>query len=205
VPTARTNLDREDKVQEIVEAARRRLLAGGYEAMSVAAIARELKIAQNSIYWYFTSKDDLFAAAFRAIFRDLSARKTPCPALDRVLWATDQLARLAQLRAALRARAAHSATVAGLRSELDQWTRVMLLGRRAPDRDAREPGLAGQAFLAVVEGALSMDLPPLPRRRVVTFAYQRLIEPADPGRSPAHPARPARPVSSGGRSDRPRL
>jgi len=120
VPTARTKLDREDKIQEILDAARRRLLAGGYEAMSVAAIARELKIAQNSIYWYFASKDDLFAAAFRAILLDLGSRSPPGGALERVIWATDQMARFAPLHAALRARALHSAAAAGLLSDLDR-------------------------------------------------------------------------------------
>ena len=180
MPTARTKLDREDKVQEILDAARRRLLAGGYEAMSVAAIARELKIAQNSVYWYFASKDELFAAAFRAILLDVGSRKPPRGALERVVWVTDQMARFASLHAALRARAAHSAAVAGLLSDLDQWIRALLLGESESARRTREPALAGQAFLAVVDGALSLGLPAPKRRQVVTFAYQRLLGSADP-------------------------
>jgi AcrR family transcriptional regulator len=181
VPTARTKLDREDKVQEILDAARRRLLTGGYEAMSVAAIARELKIAQNSIYWYFASKDDLFAAAFRAIVLELGSRRPPRAAVDRVVWVTDQMAQFAALRAALRTRAAHSAAVARLQSDLDRWIQVLLLGEKEPARGAQDAGLAGQAFLAVVEGALSMDLPAPERRELVTFAYRRLIGRAGPG------------------------
>jgi AcrR family transcriptional regulator len=185
VPTARTKLDREDKVQEILDAAQRRLLAGGYEAMSVAAIARELKIAQNSIYWYFASKDDLFAAAFRAIVLDVGSGKPPRRAVDRVVWVTDQMAQLAGLRAALRARSAYSAAIARLQSDLNQWIQVLLFGETKSARAAETAGLAGQAFLAVVEGALSMDLPPAERREVVAFAYQRLFGPAGsgPGRS----------------------
>lgn len=180
MPTARTKLDREDKVQEILDAARRRLLTGGYEAMSVAAIARELKIAQNSIYWYFASKDDLFAAAFRAIVLEIGSRKPPRGVVDRVVWVTDQMAQFAALRAALRARAAHSAAVARLQSDLDQWIQVLLLGENEPARGAEDAGLAGRAFLAVVEGALSTDLPARERREVVRFAYQRLIASAGP-------------------------
>ncbi len=184
MPTARTKLDREDKVQEILDAAQRRLLAGGYEAMSVAAIARELKIAQNSIYWYFATKDDLFAAAFRAIVLEVGSRKPPRGAVDRVVWVTNQMAQFAGLRAALRARSAHSAAVARLQSDLNQWIQTMLFGEAEPAR-GENAGLAGLAFLAVVEGALSMDLPAAECRAVVTFAYQRLVGPAGPrlGRS----------------------
>jgi AcrR family transcriptional regulator len=187
VPTARTKLDREDKVQEILDAARRRLLTGGYDAMSVAAIARELKIAQNSIYWYFACKDDLFAAAFRAIVLELGSRKAPRGAADRVVWVTDQMAQFAALRAALRTRAAHSAAVARLQSDLDQWIQVLLLDGNERAHGDEDAGLAGRAFLAVVEGALSMDLPAPERREVVRFAYQRLIAPA--GKRIGRPAR----------------
>lgn len=65
MPLARTGVDREAKLEEILAAAERRLVAGGYAHMSVAAIARELGLVQNSIYWYFPSKDHLFVAVLR--------------------------------------------------------------------------------------------------------------------------------------------
>ena len=62
MPRTRSEVERDAKVAEILEAAVRRLAEGGYDALSVAGIARELGIAQNAVYWYFPSKDDLFAA-----------------------------------------------------------------------------------------------------------------------------------------------
>ena len=176
MPVTRAKVERQEKVQEILDAATRRLLADGYEGMSVAAIARELEIAQNSVYWYFPSKDDLFAAAFREILARLASKKPPPGTAARVVWVTDQMAHFASLRAALRARAAHSAAVASLQSDLDEWVRTLLLGETGPGPRIRQPpGLAGQAFLATIEGVLSMDLPPRQRRQVITFAYQRLV------------------------------
>lgn len=148
MPVTRAKVERQEKVQEILDAARRRLLADGYEGMSVAAIARELEIAQNSVYWYFPSKDDLFAAAFREILARLASKKPPPGTAARVVWVTDQMAHFASLRAALRARAAHSAAVASLQSDLDEWVRTLLLGETGPGPGSGEagggwPGLPG--------------------------------------------------------------
>ncbi|HTS96447.1 MAG TPA: hypothetical protein VMI33_07485 [Streptosporangiaceae bacterium] len=53
--------------------------------------------------------------------------------------------------------------------------RVLLPGETGPRPGPGGAGLAGQAFLAVIEGVLSMDLPPRRRRQVITLAYQRLV------------------------------
>jgi AcrR family transcriptional regulator len=77
VARTRTDLDREAKTGEILAAAERRLRDGGYPALSIAAIARELGLAQNAIYWYFPSKDHLFVAALERMLRAIVARKPP--------------------------------------------------------------------------------------------------------------------------------
>jgi AcrR family transcriptional regulator len=180
VPVTRTKVKRQAKIEEILDAAERRLLAGGYDAMSVAAISRELTIAQNSVYWYFPSKDDLFAAAFRRILERLVVAKPPARRgrVARVVWVTDQMAEFAPLRSALRRRAAHCAAAAGLQSDLDGWIRQLLLGGIESLRDPKDATIAGEAFLATVEGALAMDPPPPERQRLIAFAYERLVGPA---------------------------
>src|SRR5437016_9513957 len=110
MPLARTGVDRETKVDEILGAAERRLLEGGYDVMSVAGVARDLGVAQNSIYWYFPSKDDLLVAVLRRILGDLAFKKPPKGRglVTQVLWATDQMHDLAPLRADLHDRAQQS-------------------------------------------------------------------------------------------------
>src|ERR1700736_5456330 len=92
MPKTRVEIPKQEKVDELVAAAERRLRTGGYEALSVAAIARELGIAQNAIYWYFPSKDHLFVAALERMLRDIAARKPARAAgeVQRILWFTDQ-------------------------------------------------------------------------------------------------------------------
>src|ERR1700682_1365790 len=94
MPKTRAQVPRAAKVDEIVAIAVRRLRSDGYDGLSVAAIARELGLAQNAIYWYFPSKDDLFVAALEQMLRDVAARKPSRSKdhLERILWFTDQFA-----------------------------------------------------------------------------------------------------------------
>src|SRR4051795_2675791 len=107
MPRTRRAVSRDEKVEEILAVAERRLREGGYEALSVAAIARELGLAQNALYWYFPSKDHLFVAVLERMLRGIVARKPPRRGgVDRqVTWFVDQLAELEPVRASMREQA----------------------------------------------------------------------------------------------------
>jgi AcrR family transcriptional regulator len=178
VPLARTDIDRDTKVEEILEAAERRLVAGGYDHMSVAATARELGIAQNSIYWYFPSKDDLFVAVLQRLLAHLAAKKPPHDRglVTQVLWATDQMHALAPLRSALRGRARHSAAAAKFERELDALIRRLLIHGIEPYLDDEdELQVAATAFMATVEGTFALGLSKPARHRVIKFALERTV------------------------------
>lgn len=63
-PMARNkrDVDAEVKREQIEEAACALFLADGYEATSMAAVAKAAGVAPNTLYWYFASKDDLLVA-----------------------------------------------------------------------------------------------------------------------------------------------
>src|SRR3954468_8355587 len=113
MPRNRREVERDQKIADIVAAATRQALAGGYSALSVAAIARELGVAQNAVYWYFPSKDHLFVAALEQMLRDVVARKPPRQRTleAKVLWFVDQLDALSDVRAAMEDRARTSEVV----------------------------------------------------------------------------------------------
>src|SRR3954467_12092852 len=93
VPRRRVEFERDEKTREILDAATARLREAGYDGLSVAALARELGIANNAVYWYFPSKDELVVAAVAQMLREILDRKPPTSAgLERqVLWFVDQL------------------------------------------------------------------------------------------------------------------
>jgi AcrR family transcriptional regulator len=177
MPRTRTELERDAKVAEIVQAAERRLREGGYEALSVAGIARELGLAQNAIYWYFPSKDHLFVTALERMLEEIAARKPTQQVgeVERILWFTDEFQTLSGLRAAMNERARKSKVVADFVAELDALLARMLSNVL---RDHVAPGelpVAVETFRATVEGTFVKGLDERERHEVLTFALGRLM------------------------------
>jgi AcrR family transcriptional regulator len=178
VPRTRSELERDAKVSEIVEAAERRLRERGYEALSVAAIARELGLAQNAIYWYFPSKDHLFVAALEGMLRNIAARKPKheeTGPVERILWFTDQFQALSDLRGAMNERARDSQVVADFVESLDALLSRMLSNALRDHVGAKDLAVAVETFRATVEGTFVKGLNPRARRKVLTFALERLM------------------------------
>ena len=55
-------VDPEVKREQIEDAARMLFLVDGYEATSMAAVAKAAGVAPNTLYWYFANKDDLLVS-----------------------------------------------------------------------------------------------------------------------------------------------
>jgi AcrR family transcriptional regulator len=182
MPRTRSELDRDSKVAEIVEAAERRLRDGGYDALSVAALSRELGVAQNAIYWYFPSKDHLFVAALERLIRTIAAGKPRGRNVERkVNYFADRLADLSDVRSAMYERARSSEVVADFVHELhDAWRRIVAgaLREHVPES---ELAMAVETLIATIQGALLQDLGPAERRRVIAFALERLTAPPPRG------------------------
>ena len=177
MPKTRHAVSKDEKVGEIVELAERRLRDGGYEALSVAGIARELGIAQNAIYWYFPSKDHLFVAALERMLRKIVARKPSREAgeIERILWFTDQFQALSGLRAAMNERARSSRVVADFVRDLDELLSRMLSNALRAHLPEEELPVAVEAFRSTVEGTFVKGLGKRARREVLTFALERLM------------------------------
>ena len=177
MPRTRSELEREAKVEEIVDAAVRRLSDGGYESLSVAGIARELGIAQNAVYWYFPSKDHLFVAALERMLRDIHARKPPPDrALEKkVLFFVEQLDAMADVRAAMFDRARKSEVVADFARDLDALWRRMLTNVIRGKVSPYDLNATVDTLLATFQGALLRPHTPVELRQTVRFAVRKLV------------------------------
>jgi AcrR family transcriptional regulator len=179
MPKTRTQASRDEKVAEILDAAEARLREGGISALSIAALARKLGVAQNAVYWYFPSRDHLLVAAMERMLADIIARKPKgdeADEVERVLWFTDQLQELSDLRGAMRERARGSEVVAEFVANLDESLSRMLTNVLSDRVAAEELPLAVAAFRATVDGAVARGLPEDERRRVLAYALERLID-----------------------------
>jgi AcrR family transcriptional regulator len=178
MPRTRPELNRQEKVAEIVAAAERRLRNGGFDALSMSGIARDLGLAQNAIYWYFPSRAELFVAVLRRIQDDIGARKPrhSTNIVDRVLWFTDQFAPLYNLRPAMQEQARESLAVGQFVRELDDLLERMLTNvfRERVPKD--ELPLAVDSFRAAVTGAYAQGLSRARRRKLLAYTLQQLLE-----------------------------
>lgn len=173
----RVELERDTKVDEILRAAEGRIREGGYAALSVAGLARELGLAQNAIYWYFSSKDDLFVEVLRRLLRQIVARK-PSRSVDvteRILWFTDQFKELSDLRGAMNERARESPVVADFVDELEGLLSRMLSNALRDHVGPDELPIAVETFRATVEGTFAKGLDTRTRRKVLRYALDRLM------------------------------
>jgi AcrR family transcriptional regulator len=180
MPKRRDEIDRQEKTREILDAATAQLLHGGYDGLSVAALARDIGIAQNAVYWYFASKDALVIAAVERLLTDIVSRKPPASrGLEhQVLWFVDQLAELGGIRAALAQRAQASALVATFVDDMNDRLYQLMRHALEPHVAARELDDAARAFLATVQGTYGNRLAPPARRRVLRYALRKLTTPA---------------------------
>ena len=156
MPATRPHLDRDLKRKQILDAAERLFLRNGYEATAVAEVARRAGVANNAVYRYFPSKDDLLAAMLarrqeRAI-ESLPGPETLTPE-EQVLAMLAQLDQVAKLTAVVHERAQHSAAVARMHDAFhaaaDRLLRSLFQDAGLEVNDA---ALAAKAMMALVEG-----------------------------------------------------
>ena len=180
----RAELNREDKMAEILEVAERRLRESGFEGLSMIGIARELGLAQNAIYWYFPSRAELFAAALRGILEGIAARKPrhSTNIVERVLWFTDQFAPLYNLRPAMQEQAPESTAVAQFVRELDSLLERMLTNLFRERVRENELPLAIDTFRAAVIGAYTQGLSRTRRRKLLAYTLEQQLDTVQPRR-----------------------
>jgi AcrR family transcriptional regulator len=176
VPRTRSDVDRDEKVDEIVDAARRRLVEGGYAALSVSDVARELGLAQSAIYWYFPTKDHLFVAAVERILHDILARKPrKGTCVDQVIWFAERLGDFKDLRIAMRERGRSSEVVGAFEADVIALLRVMLANALSTAVDADQLDDTTDAVMALCEGVLLRDIGKAKRARLIRFGFDRLV------------------------------
>lgn len=177
VPKTRTDRGRDEKVTEILDIAERQLVAGGYNAVAIAAVARELGLAHNAIYWYFPSKDHLVVAAFEHSVQKLFVRKPKDEGdvVVKVMWFVDQLGELYKARASMHAEATRSEVISTYLDDLSERLRAMIRNVLRPYLPEDQLDVAAAAFAATVQGSFVEGIDPAQRRRLLAFSLERLL------------------------------
>lgn len=94
MPKNRRHIDKDEKKQQVIEAAQTLFLTEGYHNTSMARLAKAAGIAPNTIYWYFKNKDAVFAEVVNSIvhehFQEYQAR-AGYSLEDNLHWALEKL------------------------------------------------------------------------------------------------------------------
>lgn len=176
MPRKRTELDRAEKVEQILQRAVELLRAGGYEELSVNRIARELGLARAAVYWYFPSRDELFIAACTQVFA--SAFVDPPDqggAAERIRWGVERFAEIYEIYSALLQRAPADQGAADLLRAFDQSLCDRLTRVVAPLVPAGQAGGIVETIVVFTEGLLGRRYDAAERDRRLTAALSTLL------------------------------
>jgi AcrR family transcriptional regulator len=182
MPPNRRGIPREDRVEAVTAAARRRFETHGYKGASIADIAGDVGVNAGSVHWYFPTKDDLFAAVFAQVSED--AKSSVDTALDSGASPLDTLVGL--LASAERYRGMHidahdrvgeSVAVARVHEEFHDWLDGLLLAVIRPRLGAdTDIDLIADTAHIMFEGLLGSSIPrDRPFSEIVQFLVDMLV------------------------------
>jgi TetR/AcrR family transcriptional regulator, regulator of autoinduction and epiphytic fitness len=160
VPRNRAGVDRDSKIQELLDVAERMFVERGYAETPLAEVASRVGVATNALTWYFPTKDDLFIAVLdRLIDRELGALSVEATSpADLAIQAIAHLQRYRRLITAVHERARASSAVSEFH---DRYHHALAsrLTRLAIDTGipVDEAPVAVAVFVAFLEGQLLHD------------------------------------------------
>lgn len=152
-------VDPEVKREQIEDAACMLFLVEGYESTSMATIAKTAGVAPNTLYWYFSSKDDLLVAILdRLVNRALAQLATMQGQSfgDQMLWLLTEFKQASKLISTVHSRLDKSATIRDWHDRFHVMLDQMLVFQMTSSGMSRvKASVMATVGTYVVEGLLS--------------------------------------------------
>ena len=171
------DVDRQEKLDAIIAVARTLFLDEGYEATSMAKVAKEAGVAPNTLYWYFADKDALLVAVLNTLLiASISARTDieNTPLMEQLLWLIAQLEQRKPLIITVHSRLEHSEAVRIWHTQfhllLDNLVVAELLKQGLSHEKAAITAMAGTF---IIEGLLSHPHSPQQRTDMMQWLVAR--------------------------------
>lgn len=171
------DIDRQLKQDEIVAVARRLFLEDGYEAASMARVAREAGVAANTLYWYFADKDALLIAVLNGLVLEALAAHAGVQAMplkEQLLWLIARFEQAHWLVLTVHARLEASESVRTWHDQFHGMLEGMVIGQlTARGMAAEEATITATAGMFIVEGLLSHPHTARQREQVIAWLVGR--------------------------------
>ncbi|GGK85191.1 TetR/AcrR family transcriptional regulator [Streptomyces flaveus] len=188
MPRNRQQIPREERAGDLLAAATELFLSKGYAKTTMADISAAAGVARGNVYWYFDSKDDIFAAVMDRMLsreiRTLSAEQAGADPLSRLVRGLSDMRYSRPLHQAMHDRLPHSEAVRVAHNTFLDWIVGLVdevMAERGLDGDPDiDAALLRDSVVAVFEGANV----PNDRNRPAHEMIRLLMESVLAGRSP---------------------
>lgn len=167
------DVDRQLKQDEIEEAASRLFLSQGYDATSMAHVAKAAGVAPNTLYWYFANKDELLIAVLNRLVKAallVHAGMLSQPLSQQIMWALKEFEQASKLVTTVHARLEHSAAIRDWHDQFHQVLDQLLVSQLVAQGLApAKAAVMATVGTYVVEGLLSHPHSAQQRQTVVDW------------------------------------
>ncbi|MEU2031195.1 TetR/AcrR family transcriptional regulator [Nocardia amamiensis] len=176
MPRNRQRVPKEERSAELLAAATELFLAHGYAGPTTADISAAAGVARGTVYWYFKSKDDIFAAVMdRMLGRETDALNRELRGKDPLTALTGGLADMRPYRSLHRSmheRIEHSVAVHEAHKRSLDWVRAMVYEvlDRHPHSVDRE--MIADLTISLFEGANVPQTPRRPSHEMIRFLLE---------------------------------
>ncbi|MCO4252139.1 TetR/AcrR family transcriptional regulator [Pseudarthrobacter raffinosi] len=181
MPKNKLAIPREERSGEVLTAATELFLERGYAGTTMAEVGAAVGVSTNNVYWYFPSKDALFAAVMdRMLGREIRALEHELNGLDPLSFLIRGLVDMRPFRGlhqSMHHRMQDSDAVRESHDRFLAWIRKMV------DQVIQEnPGIADSELVADIvvslfEGANAFDPPLRTAPEMIRFVLQSFLKP----------------------------
>jgi AcrR family transcriptional regulator len=157
VPRNRQHIPRDERNAELLNAATEVFLAKGYDATTITDISGAAGVARANVYWYYSSKDDIFAAVMKNLYTaEISRLEEEHRELDARARLTIGLRNLYPYRFLhldMHPRIRHSPEIAEVHENFMSWIRKLVYDVVDQAGTGIDKALLADVIVATFEGA----------------------------------------------------
>ncbi|MFE1837849.1 TetR/AcrR family transcriptional regulator [Streptomyces sviceus] len=183
MPRNRQQIPREERTGDLLAAATELFLARGYDKTTMADISAAAGVARGNVYWYFDSKDHIFAAVINRMLsreiRILNEEQAGADPLSRLVRGLSDMRYSRPLHQAMHDRLPHSEAVREAHNTFLNWivglVDEFMAERGLDDSSAIDAELVRDVAVAVFEGAHVPNDWNRPAHEMIRFLLESVV------------------------------
>ncbi len=179
MPKNRQQIPREQRTAELLAAATELFLRNGYAGTTIADISAAAGVAPANVYWYFPSKDDVFAAVMERMLsreaRALEHELQGMEPLSMLIRGLDDMRAFRDLHRSMHSRMQESVAVREAHDRFLDWIRTTVYRVVDDYPGASDREMVADIIVTLFEGANVSDSPLRPATVMIPVLMDALM------------------------------